>query len=209
MSTDATLKQAGHILTLISQKGLTKSQLVEAISDGTLPDFLEALAGGLGKTREEFRSFLGLEPIISFKIVVDYSMTLKDMISACGCDSKNSYITEKYFPISGVGKKKINVELVKLNRSISSGDACTQIDSIGFRPATIEELLAFGTKFPWFQQEFAIYALGSVSNIGGANHVPCLSLDGLFLQYSVFPRLSGSFRFLAVRKNPPHLDPCV
>ena len=81
MSTNATLPQAGHVLTLIDQKGVTKEQLTGAVSDGTLPDFLEALAGGLTKSREELRSFLGLGPLI-LKIVVDYSMTLAEMITA-------------------------------------------------------------------------------------------------------------------------------
>jgi hypothetical protein len=202
MSTNATLPQAGHVLTLIGEKGVTKDQLTGAVSDGTLPDFLEAIANGFGKSREELRSFLGLGPLV-LKIVVDYSMTLAEMIVAGRYDWKNDDITAERFPIMGKGKKEIAVELIHFNRNISSDDVERELDKMGLRSATIEELLAFGATFPETQRKFSIIALGSVARIDGYRYVAFLrridSGRNLYLRWRD-DDWSEIVRFLAVRK---------
>ncbi len=202
MSTNATLPQAGHILTLIDQKGVSKEQLAVAVSDGILPDFLEALATGFNKPRGELRDFLGLGPLV-LKVVVDYSMTLAEMIASGRYDWKNDDITTERFPVKGKGKVETTVELIHLNRVIATDEVKKEIDKMGMRPATMEELLAFGATFPEVQRRFPIIALGSVSQLGDFRDVPFLDVDdserGLSLDWSD-DEWGERCRFLAVRK---------
>lgn len=208
MGTNATLSQAGHVLTLIDRKMVTKEQLVGAVSNGTLPDFFEAMAIGTVPSREELRVFLGLGPLV-LKIVVDYSMTLGQMIAAGGYRWRNDDINDERFPLLGEGKVENTVELIHFNRPISSNDAEKELDKMGFRPAIIEELLAFAAAFPETQRKSPIVALGSVAKIGPVppidddRYVVYLGMHGSGRRLSLNWRgdeWSGIFRFLAVRK---------
>lgn len=202
MSTNATLPQAGHILTLIDQKGVTKGQITQGVSDGTLPDFFEAMAAGTVPSREELRNFLGLPPFVC-KIVIDYLMTLEEMIVAGGYDWKHDAITSERFPLSGEGKVERIVELIHFNRTISSDEVERELDKMGLRPATIEELLAFGATFPETQRKSSIVALGSCLEVHGESCVACLSGTdsdrGIGLS-DLDRNWGGMSRFLAVRK---------
>jgi hypothetical protein len=97
-----------------------------------------------------------------FKVVVDYSQTLADMIAAGKYDWVNSDITQEHFPVKGEGKVESELVLVHLNRTASTEEVLKELDNRGLQPATIAELLAFGAKYPDKQKEFPIIALGSV-----------------------------------------------
>ena len=138
------------------------------------------------------------------KIVVDYSMTLAEMIATGHYDWVNSDITAERFPIKRNGKVETAVELIHFNRVISSGDAEKELDKMGLRPARIEELLAFGATFPEIQRKFPIIALGAVAEIDGNRHVVYLHRDDserdLRLYWHDFD-WSEACRFLAVRNK--------
>ncbi len=76
---------------------------------------------------------------------------------------------------------------------------------MGYRPATLPELLALGKQYPEFQRWFPIIALGSVwRGQGGVRLAPCLSENagkrGLGLDS--FDFVWGAFCcFLAVPKS--------
>ena len=202
MSTNATLDQAGHVLRLVSDKGVTKEQLAGIVNDGTLPDFLEAVATGSNKSREELRAFLGLGPLV-LSVIVDYTMSLADMIKAGKYDWTNHDITEKRFPVKGEGKKETAVELIHFNRVMNSNQVEQELDKMGLRPGTIEELLAFGATFPETQRKFPILALGSVAEISGGRVVAYLDGGGSERRLRLYwPDNDWSVvcRFLAVRK---------
>ena len=142
----------------------------------------------------------------TFKVIVDYDKSLKDMISAGKYDQIGSDVTEKHFPISGNGKAEVNLELVRLNKRISSKDAIVELKKLGTRPATLPELLAFGVAYPEEQRKLPIVALGSVwQDWDGDRCVPCLycwvdgerSLD-LYCFGGVWDEPD---RFLAVRES--------
>lgn len=97
-----------------------------------------------------------------FLVLVDYCRSLEDMIAAGKYNDVNSDINAKHFPVAKHGKENVAVELVHFDRSIGSGDALLELDKMGFRPATLPELLAFGEKYPDVQLQFPIVALGSV-----------------------------------------------
>ena len=150
-----------------------------------------------------------------FPVTIDYTHSLAQMIAAGKYDSINPDITDKYFPSpsiptglppsTGSGqatKVDLKLELVHLNRTISSNDAVQELKKQGLRPATLPELLAFGATYPEEQRKYPIVTHSSVWRRWSCyRDVPCLfSGDGgrnLGL-YSFEIDWSAGHRFLAV-----------
>lgn len=140
-----------------------------------------------------------------FSIVVDYSKSLAEMITSGNYDSKNSDITEENFPGKrNKGTEEVRLELIHLNRVISSKKALSEFDRMGFRAGTLPELLAFGAKYPDEQRKYPVVGLGSVSRrLDGGRGVAGLGRDGSGRSLGL-GWFGGSWgpgcRFLAVRK---------
>jgi hypothetical protein len=178
MSTTATLDQGKHFLTVLSQQGVTKEGLDAMIETGLFSDLCEASLNGLsGVDRDEVRKLFGLSPK-TLRIVVDYSLSLEQMITAGKYDWSNSDITAKRFPLKGSGKVELEPKLFYFGRDMSSDNVIAEMDKEGFRPCTIEELLAIGEQHPELQRKFPLVALGSVAKVNGNRHVACLFRDG-------------------------------
>ena len=201
-----------------------KSQFVSAL--GVLTGFFTSLIAGLkkdgledeqihdllvGKRSEEF-----LEKVRAvaremvkgvgdgLRIVVDYSRSLAEMISAGKYDWVNSDITADHFPIKGSGKAELNPEIIHYGKYMSSDDIVRDLDQRGLRPATLAELLAYGEKYPDEQRKYPIVALGSVwLHRNGARSVASLfsseSERPLYL-YAWDGVWFAHFRFLSFRK---------
>lgn len=158
-----------------------------------------------------------------YPVSVDYTCTLVEMIKAGKYDWVNDNITEKNFPIhrpsvseaaTGDGgpyrvpgvqnNGNIELGLVHLNKVASEEEVLRHLEQLGLRPAKIEELLAFGEKYPDIQREFPIVALGSrwrasdglwcVAFLGRAGDKRDLSLSWLHLAFR------SDCRFLVSRK---------
>lgn len=112
----------------------------------------------------------------AYPVVVDYAMSLADMIAAGRYDWTNSDITAGHFPFTGEGKAEVAIELVHFGRVIKDGDeGLRELDKMGLRAATLPELLAFGEKYPDMQRQFPVIAFGSVwQDRGGFRDVPGL-----------------------------------
>ncbi|MDP2695992.1 MAG: hypothetical protein Q8O87_01930 [bacterium] len=155
---------------------------------GPLSDFFEKLGGEeSGAWLEAFKRFLRKESPWSEAssttksniLIVDYALTLAQMIQAGRYDWVHPDIDEDNFPLNlppGFPTRgQIIPELIHFNRLISSDKAIAEIKRRGPRPATIWELLAFGEHNPDPQRQFSIIALGSVwrrRNGGGFWVVP-------------------------------------
>lgn len=139
-----------------------------------------------------------------YHVIVDYGMSLADMIWAGKYDWVNSDITSEHFPITGSGKIEGDLVLVHLNRSASTDEVRKELESRGLRPATIAELLAFGVKYPNKQREFPIIALGSVwQRPVGRCHVAGLGGSASRRDLRLYwceDGWDGGCRFLASRK---------
>src|SRR3989338_4311673 len=137
-----------------------------------------------------------------YHLVVDYAQSLQQMIAAGHYDWVNSDI-EKNFSVQGNGRVELDAELIHFNRSIGSDEALKELDRLGYRAGTAEELLAFGAANPEKQREFPIVALGTVRRVGSDRLVLSLLFDrlsrDLFLLWFDID-WSDDFRFLAVRK---------
>ncbi|PIR97979.1 MAG: hypothetical protein COT89_01875 [Candidatus Colwellbacteria bacterium CG10_big_fil_rev_8_21_14_0_10_42_22] len=140
----------------------------------------------------------------TYPITVDYGLSVEAMVKAGRYDWVNDYITSRNFPTKKKGKKQVVVELIHLNRSVSTDDALKELDKMGMRPAELHELLALGQMYPELQREFPVVALGSVwQNPNGNRYVSYLSRDdserNLYLDWFEVDWY-GFFRFAAVRK---------
>ncbi|MCG2695058.1 hypothetical protein L6261_03190, partial [Candidatus Parcubacteria bacterium] len=85
----------------------------------------------------------------------------------------------------------------------TSEQVIAEMDKVGYRPATIWELLALGIAQPNLQMEFPIIALGSLCVLGGERRVAGLYRDavGRSLYLGWFGRdWRDDCRFAGVRK---------
>ncbi len=145
----------------------------------------------------------------TFTFTVDYSLSLPEMIVAGRYDWTNGNINAANFPLSlpkgqVEGSVETKGELFHFNCNIGSDEAIRLMDGDGYRPARIEELLAFGAKHPELQRQFPIIALGSdwQSSLGGRS-VACLRRSGAKRDLDLFwveDDWTDPCRFLAVRK---------
>ncbi len=155
---------------------------------------------------KEFCETLTVKKVVgdTYTAVVDYTMSLADMIKVGKYDWVNNDITAEHFPITGSGKAEIDFQLVYLDKSANSEEVLLHMEKNNLRPATLFELLAFGAKYPELQREFPICALGS-SWVGsdGNHYMPYLyrfdSRRDLNLRW-FGGDWNGCCRFLAVRK---------
>jgi hypothetical protein len=198
----------------------TKSQVVSwmGVSLGLVQGLLEEVQQ-LGGGDEDIRKLVKPEGRVllakfaqmvvgvvcqTFKVMIDYSRDLSQMVAAGNYNWANSDITADHFPVNGVGRQEREVTLFHFNHDISSDDVIKEMGSAGYRPATIEELLAFGELHPELQRQFPIIAIGSVwVDSDGYRCVPGLwsDSDGRRLDVNDFDGWWGhDCRFLAVCK---------
>ena len=192
---------ASKLTKALRKLGVSNEQIHELVKDGDAPDALvEKVAAVLA---EAMRAAANL---FRFRVVVNYSQTLEQMIAAGRYDWKNPDITEKHFPIppSKRGKEEVAIELVHFDRNMESDEVLRELDKAGLRSAELPELLAFGAAHPEKQREFPIVALGSVwQDRSGDRDVPYLwSNSGRRLLHLSWlgRRWDAYYRLLAVRK---------
>lgn len=141
----------------------------------------------------------------TYPVSINYGLSLEEMIAAGRYDWKNDDITAKHFPERGEGVSDIEIQLVHFNRVMGSSDeVIREFDKMGLRPASIEELLAFGAKYPDVQRQFPIVALKSLwRRLRGHRYVPYLdrNVHERCLYLYVFEGgWYENYRFAAVRK---------
>ena len=181
---------------------ITKDQIVELLAQDK--------AGRI--TREDFQKFLRNPKRIirgsqtEYPVIIDYSQSLKQMIAAAMLDSVHSDINDKNFPIMKEGIVETTFMLERFDHPVRTTDAVGLLDKKGFRPATIVDLIAFGTIYPDVQEEFGVVAVGTLWDPGNVHHsydVPYLSHSNHGRSLSLFrsaPRWKERYRFLVVRK---------
>jgi hypothetical protein len=166
----------------------------------------ELLRKGVEDTNlmSEFVKMLKAKHREPFYVTIDYGRTLEEMIASGKYYWRDSDINVKNFPIEHVGKVDVNIELVNFDCIMESDDVLRELDKMGFRSATLPELLAFSTAHSETQRGFPIVALGTVwRDLCGNHNVVCSYSDfhvrRLFLRWSDI-YWDTLFRFAAVRK---------
>lgn len=139
-----------------------------------------------------------------YKVLVDYGQTLQQMIAAGKYDYANSDINDKNFPVSGSGKQDVAIELVHYGRDMETDAVLKDLEFKGMRPATLPELLSFGTTYPEEQRKFLIITLASVwrgrSGIRSVVSLGCWDAKRWLRLFRIDGRWGGRCRFAAVRK---------
>lgn len=202
-----TLGQAQHLLTIISQKGVTSESLTALFESGVLSDVLDADLSRVD--REAFRATLGLGRIVpdTFRFTVVAGQSLEAMTTAGRYDWVNSNITKELFPIADHDCGDFEGRYFHFGRKISSEEAVQRIEKEDpnnpWSRSRLPQQLSFGAKFPEEQRKFPIVALGSVAEVEGGRRVPYLDGSGSHRGL----RLYGwggdwlpAVRFLAVRR---------
>jgi hypothetical protein len=96
-----------------------------------------------------------------FKVTVDYTKSLADMILSGKYDYVNGDITSEHFPFGAVSPEQVEIRLVHLGREATTDEVLAELDKMNLRPATLAELLALGAAHPDLQRKFWMVALGS------------------------------------------------
>jgi len=202
-----TSAQSKKFIELLEQKGVTPSRFQLALASGVLSDVFEEKATLSNRLAVRRALELGALSSELGSHIVDYDMSLDEMIVAGNYDWKNDDLNAKRFPIIGKGKVEFEDTIFHLDRNISSEDAVKEIIAADpknpWEPGKTENILAYGAKNPEEQRKFPIVGLGSVGEVFGDRYVPGLGRDGskrrLYLLWWG-DDWNANFRFLAVRK---------
>lgn len=120
-----------------------------------------------------------LTPTTTFEVVLDYTLNLNQMVAIGGYDQTYLKFDHENFPVTEKkGQEKVELYLIPFGSSIRQTEILPKIDKMGFRPAGLRELLAFGAQYPNEQRKYDIFALGSVIVQSDAIVVPALSGSG-------------------------------
>ena len=140
----------------------------------------------------------------NYPLTVDYGLSVKAAVKAGHYDWADNSTTIENFPTKKKGKKQVVVELIHLNRFVSTDEVLRELDKMGMRPADIREGLALGETHPDIQREFPVVILGSVwQDSRDGRYVPCLRGHGSERHLNLLwveQDWSEVCRFAAVRK---------
>jgi hypothetical protein len=136
-------------------------------------------------------------------VVVDYSRSLTKMIADGRYDEVHKEITPRNFRLSATGFWQIELTLVQFKHPVAPLEAVMLMKEEGYRPATIEEILALGSQHPELQRRIPIVGLGSARVVENRRYVPCLggseSARALTLVV-IYRQWSTCYRFAFVRE---------
>lgn len=170
-----TTRQLMKFVETAEQKGMTPAKFQNLLGSGLPADLMEADPSAIN--RDDFRKFLGLSPL-EFYALVNFGLTLTQMIAEAHFDWVNDNITPERFPVVGRGTKKYKFKIYEPKRNISSEDATERMRSDGFPAARHEVGLAFAREFPNEQLKRPIALLGLSAEWRGARVVVCLGRLG-------------------------------
>lgn len=217
----ANLGQFAEIITAITKA------LPKAIMGFDIKKLLQVMQSGKILEEALLKMFQSLISVIidsrTFTVIVDYSQSLAQMIVNGNYDEVEPHINISFFPIDGIGEKRIQIFLLSFNYPMDLFKVITEMKSAGFRPVNAAELLALGTQYPKLQQEFPIVELGTImskkekeglkftprefrkstclNSISSSDHGLMLTYDELkrLLCYTLSASLNRRCRFAAVK----------
>jgi hypothetical protein len=141
-----------------------------------------------------------------YRIMVDYKRNVEEAVKKGKYDLVHVAITSKHFPSENKEPKEIAIELIHFSPWATTRDILVGLEIMGFRPATLHEIIALGEKYPdLFNEEIPIVALGSIwQNPKGLRFAPGIRLykskKCLDLYLCHLETTWGRFRFAAVKK---------
>lgn len=105
----------------------------------------------------------------TYRVMVNYDLPLGQFITGGNYNPTGALdeLRRGDFPAAnGLGRKDIELQMISFGRPLNYTQVLQEIDRMGLRPATLQELLAFGQIFHATGDTF-IYELGTVRRPGG------------------------------------------
>ena len=147
----------------------------------TIPDDLDpTIAQRWIENQEELRDALH-QALKSggYHLFVNYDESVEDAVKAGHYDWVDQNINSHNFSTTQKGSRRVEMKLIHFGRAISSQEALKEIDRMGYRPAELHEILAFGREYPEVQRKFPIIGLASVwRDVRDDARVPYLDRNG-------------------------------
>ena len=84
---------------------------------------------------------------------------------------------EKNMPYTTPEAKTLDVMMVNFNKAIGSDEAIAEMDALGVRPLTYEELIQYGIAHPSHQEKKILVGLGSKHTLVGSPLAPSLGVS--------------------------------
>lgn len=193
---DVTVGEETQLRNIMSGAGLTDEHVRAILRDPKLAAaMIKALDGQLGGARK------------TRIVTVDYSLPLSTAIARGDFTGYvNPDITIEHFPATRVGKERVTLEVVHLDKLVTTQEVLDCFKKNNLRAATIEELLAACAKDKTLGKDYPHIAFASFwQHPDGSADVPCArwGADGreLHLRWDG-PALhwGENYRFVAVRK---------
>jgi hypothetical protein len=100
-------------------------------------------------------------PYAKYPITVDYGQSIEDLARDGSYYRVFSELSSRNFPAEAVGTKQLSATLVRLRGPSTIDQVVAAEAKDGFRPATIRELLTFGSTYPEMRKQITIIGLGS------------------------------------------------
>lgn len=139
-----------------------------------------------------------------YPVTIDYSKSIEQMIADGQYGWSSDRINGENFSVEGDQIVEIKLEFFRFDGETCISDVRAKLDKLGLRPATIEELLAFGATYPEIQREFTVIAAGSwFVPPYGQRHAQWPCLDRFWSKRRLDLLSNGTYstaRYLAVRK---------
>ena len=146
-----------------------------------------------------------------YALTVDYSRSIEAAVNACKFSFANNEINSANFKDSTIGSRELLAVLVKVSRYADPGAITDKMASIGYRPASLKELLALAEEYPEAQQGATIVALSAACQMRTTNHSFRVSEFGpSIIGNSASPpsrgEMSWYFAFLGSSRNAGMID---
>ena len=161
-------EEKGQLMVRIQQLAQENERLRTAVQG------IASLEKKLFFFEEKVRIAQGEDVRQTFNVVVDYGRNLGEMIESGKYNSVHGGIHRFKLSASSNGKQERRVVLFHFNETINTYDAIEKMETAGFHPAAIEDLLALGEIHPGLQLRFWIVALKSTTNTPNGSAVPVL-----------------------------------
>ena len=161
---------------------------------------LGILRGAIGMTVTMKVNFINH----TFTVMVDETLSVEEAVKAGHFNWSNENITSVKFPKPAKGQKsEREVVLFQFDKNMSSEAVIVEMDKVGYKSATIWDLLGLAVKEPDLQRKFPVVALGSVCELLGFRRVAYLCGGSGARELGLFCFGSGwhgNYRFAGVRK---------
>lgn len=174
---------------------------------GVVRDVVNKLSGKDGGDWYEKLRLILREPVVAEvtlqTLTVSANLSLTERISRGNYGRVNECITESEFLHDPTSVGEWEWKLFDFEQDISFGEVDAAIRTDGWTPATIEQLLSFGEKYPNEQKKYFIFALNSFFMVGGFGIPPvlCYGAEGRILGLCHRVTFHAGSRFLAVRRK--------